>query len=77
MNWLREEAPRQPAWTIGGAVICIEGGEAVVMREFGRGGIDALSLGSAEPLSGRFKAGMEWPVVFDGRFVVEVGRAHC
>lgn len=71
LNWLREEAPREPARTIGGAVIRIEGSEAVVMREFGRDGIDALPLWSSEPLSGRFRAGMAWPVVFDGRFVVD------
>lgn len=73
LNWLREEAPRQTARTLGGTVICIEDEDAVFRREFGRGGIAALPIGSAEPLCGRFRDSMEWPIVYDGRFVVDAG----
>ncbi|WP_312869707.1 tRNA lysidine(34) synthetase TilS [Jiella pacifica] len=72
-TWLRQGPPRPDARTLGGAIVRIEGGEVVVMREFGRGAIAALSLGAAKALGGRFAAEMDWPVVFDGRFVVDVG----
>ena len=72
-QWLGEGSPQQNARTIGGAIVCVEGGDAVFMREFGRSTIASLSLASADGLGGRFAAAMDWPVVFDGRFVVDVG----
>ncbi|WAP67331.1 tRNA lysidine(34) synthetase TilS [Jiella pelagia] len=71
--WLRKKTSQETARTLGGTVISIEGGDAVFKREFGRGGIAALPIVSAEALSGRFAAGMEWPIVYDGRFVVDAG----
>nr|WP_255699793.1 tRNA lysidine(34) synthetase TilS [Jiella avicenniae] len=73
LQWLGKEAPRENARTLGGAIICRRGSDAVFMREFGRSGIAALPLDTAEALGGGFAARMEWPVVFDGRLVIDVG----
>ncbi len=73
LNWLRCDTPAVRARTLGGAIVGLKGGDAIFCREFGRGGIAAVNLGSAEPLCGRFAVGMAWPLVFDERFVVDAG----
>lgn len=81
VGWLRsialkDEAPPvqggpQRTRSLGGALVAVEGREIVLMREFGRTGIPALPLASAEPLRRGFAPEMAAPVLFDGRAVID------
>ncbi|MBP0614212.1 tRNA lysidine(34) synthetase TilS [Jiella mangrovi] len=60
--------------SIGGALVEHRDGEVVFFREAGRNGIAGLALLEARRLREGFSPRMQWPTVFDGRFVVDVAR---
>lgn len=68
---LQPGGAEQGVRSLGGALLAITSTQAVFMREYGRSGIAAVSLAEATRLRGG--KGMAWPVVFDGRFVLDGG----
>ena len=69
----KRETTTTGARSLAGALVSIGESEVTLIRELGRDGISALPLGNVMPLRSGSAAGMAFPIVFDGRFVVDAG----